>query len=503
MPEEDIPPPREKIKKNLSYYRRCLHCGKIATRPNYNCDCGSGDWTDEYRLTDVKYSLTEKDVHRALQAFRAYRMDHPRGMLQYTLMPHQPFSAQLKLRIGGTPFFELPELSGRYKRVLYIKDEGRNPGGSFKDRETAMAALNALATGRDRAVIYSSGNAAASAALLANQLDLALITCVSGDTYTEKVDYIRKLGSDVVRIGDSHTNYEQGYRLFAQLNNEGFFTGRGLDNWSVRNPFRVTGDKTTALEVVRQFGQTKGEIAAVPDYVVVPTGNGSCLAGMWKGFVELKKIGAIDKLPKMVSAAIKNASPVYQAFQKGRRMIPEVCDLDKVADPELEIGSVIVAEEGYDSIAATEALFESGGTAMVVTRAEIQSVLIDLLDREWQATDTHDLLPEPASLVALAAVARMNQNDIGNPCSSVVAVMTGHGSKALEIMEKLLSERADLCHKMLNLSQRQSTKPSLVLRHKARGHLVDVAAEKSNLQNAINGLNASLQKSDTRNVKTV
>src|SRR5690554_4881306 len=141
MPD-DILPLREKIKEDLSYYLRCLNCGKVTTATNYNCDCGSGDWTDEYRLTDVKYNLTKSEKECALKAFRNYQMDHPRGMMQYTLMPHHVYSNQLKLRIGGTPFYQIPELSRKYMREIYIKDEGRNPGGSFKDRETVMAALN-------------------------------------------------------------------------------------------------------------------------------------------------------------------------------------------------------------------------------------------------------------------------------------------------------------------------------------------------------------------------
>src|SRR5690606_20913108 len=149
--------------------------------------------------------------------FRLYNLDAPGGMMQYTLLPHRSFAHHLKLRIGTTPLFNLPILSQLYKRELFIKDEGKNPGGSFKDRETAVAALHSLALGNDGAIIYSSGNAAASAALIARHLNIKLITCVPGDTYGEKVDYIRHQGSDVVRLGNKKTNYEEGYRLFAQL----------------------------------------------------------------------------------------------------------------------------------------------------------------------------------------------------------------------------------------------------------------------------------------------
>jgi len=488
---------RELKKTSLAYYRRCLRCGKVTTDANYVCNCEDAAWTNEYRLTELNYTLTSEDIERALEAFRSYNLDSREGMMQYPLLPHRSFAHRLKLRIGATPMFNLPSLSHLYKRELYIKDEGKNPGGSFKDRETAMAALNSLALGYEGAIIYSSGNAAASAALIANHLNIQLITCVPGDTYDEKVDYIRKQGSDVVRIGNKKTNYEEGYRLFAQLNCEGFFTSRGLDNWSVRNPFRIAGDKTTALEVIRQFCNHLGQEDVVPDYVVVPTGNGSCLAGMWKGFLELKKIGAINKLPKMVSAAIKNASPVYQAFHRGKHRSPEVCDLNKVDESDLEIGSVIIAEEGYDSVAATTALYESGGTAMVVTRREVKAALTDLLESEWATTEANDFLPEPASLVGLAAVAKMERMKIGENGSSVVAVITGHGSKALKLMKTLLSDRPELRDKMLSLATlNRKNDNSKVVGHNP-GQLQNIAVNKIELEEAVDQLHSTLKKTIT------
>src|SRR5690554_2834388 len=191
---------RELHKTRLAYYRRCLRCGEITTDANYVCNCEDAAWTNEYRLTELNYILTPEDIERALEAFRLYNLDAPGGMMQYTLLPHRSFAHHLKLRIGTTPLFNLPILSQLYKRELFIKDEGKNPGGSFKDRETAVAALHSLALGNDGAIIYSSGNAAASAALIARHLNIKLITCVPGDTYGEKVDYIRHQGSDVVRL---------------------------------------------------------------------------------------------------------------------------------------------------------------------------------------------------------------------------------------------------------------------------------------------------------------
>ncbi|MDZ7846921.1 MAG: pyridoxal-phosphate dependent enzyme [Owenweeksia sp.] len=209
--------------------------------------------------------------------------------------------------VGLTPLFALPGLSEHFGHNIYIKSEGHNPSGCFKDRETALCMLNARRLGYKRAVIFSSGNAAASAAIAIQHTDFHLITLVSGDTYEDKIDYIRDHGSDVIVIGDDRINFETGYRLFAKLNAAGEFEQEQYDNWSVINPYRVQGDKTTAIEIHRQLLELAQ--SPVPDYVIVPTANGSCLAGVWEGFKEMCRLGVIERLPRMVSAGYPQCQP--------------------------------------------------------------------------------------------------------------------------------------------------------------------------------------------------
>lgn len=192
-----------------------------------------------------------------------------------------------------------------------MKNEGANPRGCFKDRETMLCLLNSKNNGFKKAVIYSSGNAAA---YYIERTVRQLLTFVAGDTYPEKINFIRSHGSDVVVIGDKETNFESDYRLFAKMGAAGLFANHNYDNWSVRNPFRVQGDKTIAVEIVKQLSEGKNAVK-VPDYVIVPTANGSCLAGIWKGFKELKTAGIIPRLPKMIPTGINNANPVCKAVR--------------------------------------------------------------------------------------------------------------------------------------------------------------------------------------------
>ncbi|MCO6476942.1 MAG: pyridoxal-phosphate dependent enzyme [Phaeodactylibacter sp.] len=431
------------FEKPLNFKNVCLHCHTENTSRNYTCDCGEEGWREEYRALGLEYELDEEDIRRARQSFRDYDFDSPRGMLQYTLLPYAAGVREPPQLVGLTPLYRLRHLSGQYGCEVYIKNEGDNPSGCFKDRETMLCLLNARRKGLSHAVIYSSGNAAASAALFAQELKLHLLTFVAGDTYDEKIEFIRNRGADVIVIGDENTNFEEGYRLFSTLNNEGVYTDNGYDNWSVRNPYRVEGDKSTALETIKQLSGGSPPWVA-PDYVIVPTANGSCLAGMWKGFQELSELGLIESLPAMVSVGIKNANPVYKAVQQEKTRRPAKGNIEKLDEADARIGSIIVAEEGYDSIQAAKAVLQSGGTAVEVQRPQIRKALSDFLEKEKELALEHSILPEPASYTALAAIEILQKDGYLKPKDQVVAVITGHGLKAREVTDELIGENAAL-----------------------------------------------------------
>lgn len=421
------------------FEKKCLHCGEVLQSSSYNCDCSNEQWQDEYRSLDFRLQFEEEERQNIAQSFYDYSLDDQRGMLQYKALPNHNFLDDGLLTVGNTPLFRLEHLSKKWKTQIFIKSEGHNPSGCFKDRETLMCLLNSRSKGLNKAVIYSSGNAAASAAIFAQRNKLHLITFVSGDTYEEKIDFIRSHGSDVIVIGDSETNFEQGYRLFSRINAMGFYADLDYDNWSVRNPHRVEGDKTTAVEIIRQLGMD-GQEPIVPDFVIIPTANGSCMAGMWKGFKELYELGVISRLPKMISAGITNANPVYKAVKTGNLTTPSVCDLSKLTGEDSDIGSIICAEEGYDSIQAARAVIESGGTAVEVGKTDIEETLRLLLQEETRLAVRENILPEPASLISVAAVAKMRKEVGIKPEHRVVSVITGSGVKSVSKIKELMPE---------------------------------------------------------------
>lgn len=440
----------------MDQWKRCLYCGTLNEAENYRCSCGA-DWTDEYRSVGLHFNLYQPDVEAIRHAFYTYRFTDEKGILQYPLLPNRHHAPEDLFTVGGTPLYRLEHLSEQYDRDIYIKNEGDNPSGCFKDRETLACLLNSRRKGMNKTAIYSSGNAAASAALFARHLELQLITFVAGDTYSEKIRYIQEQGSDVIVIGDQNTTFEEGFRLYCRLNVRGIFKAQDFDNWAVRNPYRVQGDKTTAVEISRQL-LASGE-PAVPDYVIVPSANGSHLVGLWRGFKELHQLGIIDSLPKMVVAGIRNANPICEAVRQEEQERPVICTLDDLQPKDAQMGSIIVAQEGYDSVEATKAVLESGGVEVEVGAQAIQQSLQDFLHHEHELALDQAILPEPASCIALAAIPQLRRRGILKPGDTSVPVITGHGAKAQATLRTLLQDDPKLIRTMTHIVQKK--KPQL------------------------------------------
>lgn len=442
-----------KQEKGLNYQRVCQHCGQSNSSDNYNCKCNH-EWSDRYRSLDLQIN-TGKYREEAIRSFTDYSFSNPDGMMQYNMLPGQEYFNGYRPTVGLTPLCRLKSFSRQYGSRIYMKNEGGNPSDCFKDRETLMCLLNSRRKGLNKAAIFSSGNAAASAALLAEQeKNFDLLTFVSGDTYPEKIDFIRDKGSDVVIMGDQETNYETGYRLFSKMNAQNLFAEMDCDNWTVQNPYRVQGDKTTALEIIKQLSAATSHLI-VPNYIVVPTANGSNLTGIWKGFKELYQLDIITRLPKMISAGIENANPVNQAVQQKRINSPIQCDLSNVNPQDTSAGSTLLAEEGYDSMEAAKAVLESGGFAVPLHMNDVKTAYLNYIEGERELFHHRSFLPEPAAMLPIAALDKIKAKASLTAADTVVTVATGCAIKAAKTVNDLLAEYPDLQKKANQCTRRR------------------------------------------------
>jgi threonine synthase len=323
-----------------------------------------------------------------------------------------PFNMDISLSLGeaNTPLTTAKNL-GNYFALenLRIKHEELNPTGSFKDRESFVAINLASQRGLSEVVIASSGNAAVSLAAYAQKAKIACHCFVPKDTTVEKKKLIAFFGA---KISEVDGNYEQVYRLVADTYpaSSNFTSGICSE--------RTEADKTIAYEIWEEVG--------VPDVVVVPAGNGSNLAGIWKGFDDLVRLGKTQSVPKMVGVQIKGAAPLALALEQNLEISPWENNIESVAEG-------IVAVESFCSPKAVRAIRESGGFVVEVEDGEVTESLYRVLREE-------SLLIEPTSAAAFAAISSLESRGVSKK-SNIVIVNTGSGTKMIEEVSALLSSQ--------------------------------------------------------------
>jgi threonine synthase len=334
------------------------------------------------------------------------------GVFRYApLLPVADPGPSLPLRIGGTPLYAATRLGESVGlKELYLKDETVNPSASMKDRASAIALRRALDTGAETVAVASTGNAGSSTACLAAAMGLRAVVFVPESAPIAKLTQSLAYGANVLAVRGS---YDDAYDLCLRASQEFGWYNRSTGF----NPFTREGKKTCSFEIWEQLGQ-------VPDRVIVPTGDGNILSGIWKGWCDLHAAGLIDRLPRIdcaqstASAAISRAvdqlrtsavDPDWRSFEiKG-------VDAGTVADS-------ISVDRPRDGLAAVKAIIESGGEAVAVPDDEILNSIRDV-------AETSGIFVEPAAAASWAAAKRLVRDKKIEADEVVVCLMTGSGLK--------------------------------------------------------------------------
>jgi threonine synthase len=290
---------------------------------------------------------------------------------------------------GGTPLRFAPYLSERVGAEVYLKLEGTNPTGSFKDRGMTVAVSRACEAGAEVVLCASTGNTSASAAAYAARAGLRAVVLVpSGAIAYGKLAQALVYGAEVAQIAGS---FDDALAIVRAL--EGT---PGLIVVNSINPDRLEGQKTAAFEVVEQLGRA-------PDVVAIPVGNAGNISAWWRGFKEWHGQGRADRLPRMLGFQAAGAAPLVE----GRT----------VAHPQTVATAIRIGNPASAHL-ARQALDESRGAIKAVSDEEILAAYILLARHEA-------VFCEPASA---APVAGLLQSSI--PAGSlVVCVLTGNGLK--------------------------------------------------------------------------
>lgn len=316
-----------------------------------------------------------------------------RGVARYlSTLPVK--SLPITLGEGATPLIPSKVFEG-----VYIKNEGLNPTGNFKDRESVVALAYANEQGYKNLAIASSGNAALSAAFYARLYNIRTTCYIPERTPSYKMDMITLFGAQTHIIGET---YEDSYHYL--LNN---LPKGSINITSGAMPLRSEGFKTIAYEIWEELG-------SVPDIVLCPAGNGSAVSSVYHGFTDLKKWGLTNSIPKMVPVQIENADPINQALQKGEWLMK----LKGGVDSECE---AIVADESFCSPKAVHAVRESGGFGISVNDHQVTDGLRFAIDNEG-------IFPEFSSASVFAAMLE-HEAELREKGKTIVLINTATGLK--------------------------------------------------------------------------
>ena len=309
----------------------------------------------------------------------------------------------ISLNEGSTPLIHSPKLSARVGRgaEVYVKYEGLNPTGSFKDRGMTMAISKAAEDGATAVICASTGNTSAAAAAYAARAGLACVVLLpAGKIALGKLAQAFMYGAKVVAIDG---NFDDALNLVRELG----ATGRFAIVNSI-NPFRLQGQKTAAFEIIEELGDA-------PDLHVIPVGNAGNISAYWMGYSEFATLGKSTRLPRMAGFQAAGSAPIY---------------FDKVIEKPETVATAIRIGNPASWDLAKAAIHDSAGSIDIVTDAEILSA------QQWLASN-EGIFVEPASAASIAGLfkcldgrsAERNLLPLLPEGARIVCTVTGHGLK--------------------------------------------------------------------------
>jgi len=321
--------------------------------------------------------------------------NRPASLWRYCeVLPIAPEHA-VTLVEGWTP---LVEIGPR----LWIKDESRNPTGSFKARGMALAVSMARVLGAKALSAPSAGNAAGALAAYGAAAKLPVVVAMPDDTPRAFVEECRHYGAEVVLRPGTIADAGKWLREHGPAD--------AYDVSTLKEPYRIEGKKTMAYELYEQLG------GRLPDVIVYPTGGGTGLVGMWKAFGEMRALGwPIDRIPRLVSVQMTGCAPVVRGFETNAAAT--------VAwpDPQTRVWGLRVPSP-IGGFICLRALHATNGTALAVTESTAEAATHQLAARTGL-----DICPEGGA--AFAAFEQLRASGVIRDGEDVVVFNTGTGLK--------------------------------------------------------------------------
>jgi len=378
---------------------KCLICGQeyAADEVDYVCPKHGSEG-----ILDVRYDY-DLIARRISRERLAENQDHT--IWRYRpLLPIEPTSSVPPLAVGWTPLYNVPRLAAELGlSQLWVKDDGRQPTASFKDRASAIAVVKAREKGAAIITTASTGNAAAALSGLSASVKQPNVIFVPQSAPPAKIAQLLVFGSTVMLVDGT---YDDAFELCLEAAAEYGWYNRN----TAYNPYMTEGKKTASYEICEQLAWQ------APDVILVSVGDGCIIGGLHKGLKDLLALGWIDHLPRLIGVQAEGSSYMAQAWKSGE---------DVLTKPPIEAHTVadsISAGLPRDRIKALAAVTETNGAYVSVSDDEIL-VAIPALARG------SGVFAEPAGAAAYAGLVKAVEQGLVAGDERIVVLNTGNGLK--------------------------------------------------------------------------
>ncbi len=387
----------------MSHYAtgmRCTICrtGYGIQERRYTCPgCGPAGTLDVEYDYDRIAATWSKDEVAALTA-------DPTMWRYRPLLPVAADSEIPPLAVGGTPLYDTPRLAADIGVAqVWVKDDGRQPTASLKDRASAMTLVKAAEEGADVITTASTGNAAAALAGLSASMGRRCVIFVPKSAPPAKIAQLHAYGATVVLVNGTYTD---AFELATEAVD--------VFGWYNRNtginPYTTEGKKTVALEIAEQLGWK------MPDAVFVSVGDGSIIGAVHKGFADLHRMRWINRMPRIFGVQAAGSDYLVQAYENGEDVVTKPPILATTR------ADSISADLPRDRVKAMRAVTTTHGAFVRVTDDDILSAVPRL-------ARLTGVFAEPAGAACLAGAAAARDAGLIDESTSVVLVVTGNGLK--------------------------------------------------------------------------
>ena len=379
------------------HYLQCVLCGTRydPVEITYTCPaCGPLGVLEVH----YDYELIAPRISRSLLL-----EEHDMTMWRYRALLPISYSHKSAppLSIGGTPLYQVERLRTFLgMRNLWLKDDTRNPSASLKDRASIIAVL--LAEGKTVACA-STGNAASSLAVQAASIGLPCYIFVPHNAPRAKIVQLLMCGATVFAVQGS---YDDAFDMCIEACNTFVWYNRNTGY----NPYLVEGKKTVGLEIAEQMGWQ------VPDSVIVPTGDGCIISGVYRGFEDLYRLGMIERIPRLIAVQAEGSPAIVRALEGDGRVHPY---------PARTVADGISVSLPRNGAMAVRVIRASGGVGVTVSDEEI-------LAAEKALARLTGVFAEPSGAASYAGLLRLvNEGKIARD-ERVVLLVTGSGLKSVD-----------------------------------------------------------------------